>query len=278
MVASTNAATDANPSQLPARYEIRQLTTPEHTEWARAIICHSNGFHSPVWAVLHPGWRRADIMVFFDSCAYLMEHQVASGFSYGVFDTQYAFKRAESAAAGGKLYWRDNVDDHDAGADEMLAEMDFPLVSVAMAYDGINPFDMARLGDVIKVLPQFGIALNHLTEMDKRDKDAWEPKAPGEVLLRASTCTRPDYEGQGLMAKTARWLMREAAAKGFRGIQIETMHDAVRKVWANPPPPFKAEVVSSFMTNEFETVGEDGEKKNPFIPTAQEAAKIYVTL
>jgi hypothetical protein len=54
MIAKTADATSSqNPSNLPPRYEIRQLTA-EHSDWAKAIVLHSNMFHSPVWPVIYP--------------------------------------------------------------------------------------------------------------------------------------------------------------------------------------------------------------------------------
>jgi hypothetical protein len=43
----------AHSTDISPRFEIRPLR-PEHIEWAKAIITHSNIFHSPVWSNVHP--------------------------------------------------------------------------------------------------------------------------------------------------------------------------------------------------------------------------------
>ena len=73
--------------------------------------------------------------------------------SFGIFDTQYKFKRPESASTQGKLYWDENDLDSDGAA--LLQQMDFPLVSVALAYDGSQPLDMPRMMPLLEVLPLF---------------------------------------------------------------------------------------------------------------------------
>jgi hypothetical protein len=92
--------------------------------------------------------------------------------------------------------------------------------------------------------------------------------------MRNATSTRHDYEGQGIMAATARWLRREAAAMGFRGIQIECMASAVTHVWSDGVErPFRAEVVSEF---ECETLEVEGKK--PFGLARQRVTKCWVDL
>lgn len=127
---------------LPARYEIKQLG-PEHADWAAAIVCHSNAFHSTVFPVVYHD-KTARFNAAMKAAGYLVDHQIKSGFSYGVFDTEYQYKRPESAAAGGKLYWDAETARDDATGEEILAAMDFPLTSVALAYDGVDKLDLAQ--------------------------------------------------------------------------------------------------------------------------------------
>lgn len=163
-------------------------------------------------------------------------------------------------------------------ADEMLEQMDFPLASIALSYDSFHPLDLARMGDMVTVLPEYGVGFHHLALNDKRDPASWQAKGPLQVLFRNATSTRHDYEGLKLMKHQAHWLMRWADKEGFRDIQIEAFHDAVDRVWNNPPPPFRGETASEVKTGEFEEVGEDGEKRNPFFPATQRLTKVYVTL
>jgi len=98
------AASVTNPSNLLPRYEIRQLTE-KHTGWANAIVVHSNVFHSPVWSLLYPEHKAARAFAGTAAMRYPCDHQISSGMSFGVFDTEYKYKRPESEATGGALYW-----------------------------------------------------------------------------------------------------------------------------------------------------------------------------
>jgi hypothetical protein len=60
-----------------------------------------------------------------------------------VFDTQYKFKRSESVATGGKLYWDEK--DFEVDSKILLEQTGFPLCSVALSYDLIVPLDMPSM-------------------------------------------------------------------------------------------------------------------------------------
>lgn len=265
----------SDPAALPSRYEIRTLG-PEHAEWAKAIVTHSNAFGSPVWSVLWPGEQTARAYRVFAALDHMVDHQIASGLSLGLFDTAYPYKRPASAAAGGRLWW--DTADLGADGDALLAQMDFPLLSVALAYDGHFPFDMARIDPVAAVLPGYAESVHALEELDPRDPASWKPTGAGQVLMRNSTVTKLDERGQGLMAHLARHMMRRAAEQGFRGIQIEAFHDAVAAVWSNPPPPFKGQVVSRLNAWTWGLENEQGETVYMLRPSRQDCSKIYVTL
>jgi hypothetical protein len=276
---NTKTPNPSNPSSLKPRYEIRTLE-PKHADWASAIVVHSNLFHSPVWPALYPENRNARVLEGLASGDYIVNHQINSGHSFGVFDTEYQFKREESKATGGKLYWDRNekgVQEEkgsEAEGQRLLEQMDFPLVSVALSYDGADALDFDKMGPLLAVLPHFGAIYHVLEVLDPREKDSWAPKAHREVLMRNATSTRHDYEGEHIMAGMARWLMREADARGFRGIQIECVHDAVTHVWSKPPAPYKGTVVSEFHTGTYK----DDEGKLPFAPAQQKVTKCYVEL
>ncbi|KAF4507654.1 hypothetical protein G6O67_004130 [Ophiocordyceps sinensis] len=260
---------------LPPRYEIRTLG-PEHIEWASAIVMHTNMFDSPVWPVVYPDGKAARLYEAVRNVDYLVRHQVLSGHSLGVFDGEYRFKRDESKATGGKLYWDEA--DTEADGDRLLEQMDFPLVSVALAYDGAHPLDPAKMKGLVRALPLYATFYSALERLDARPRGSWEAEKPGQLLLRNATSTRGDYQGRGLMKTMARHMMRAAAARGFRGIQIETLADAVEHVWARPPPPYSGRVVATFETLTYEEVGEDGVRVYPFRPADQKATKIYCNL
>ncbi|KAJ4367871.1 hypothetical protein N0V86_009710 [Didymella sp. IMI 355093] len=269
----------SNSSSLKPRYEIRQLE-PKHVEWAAAIVSHSNSFCSTVWPLLYPENDGKDMIQLAIDADYLVRHQIDSGLSFGVFDTEYVFKREESKATAGKLYWdlsEPSVKEKQGlkgEAERLLEQMDFPLVSVALSYDAYNALDMSKMEPLLAALPHFGLIYHNLEESDGRDPESWKPKGPNEVVFRNATSTRQDYEGEGIMAALARWLMREAASRGYRGIQIEALADAVTHVWSTAEPPFKGTVVSEFHTDTWKD--EDGNLG--FAPAHQRITKCYVDL
>ncbi|KAJ5951711.1 uncharacterized protein N7479_010124 [Penicillium vulpinum] len=260
---------------LPPQYEVRVLG-PEHEEWARAICIQTNLFHSPLWPVVYPENKTQRAYQSFRASHYLIKHQIDSGKSLGIFDKEYQYKRPESVATGGKLYW--NLDDESATESDLAEQMDFPLLSIAMAYDGIDELDVAQIEPLIATLPLFGTTYHALEERDQRDPTSWKPTARGQVLMRNATNTLQSYSGRGLMRLLAEEMMRRSAAEGFRGIQIETVSDAVQKVWSTPPAPFKATIISQIHTTTFEEKNESGEVVYPLRPANVNIAKIWVDL
>jgi hypothetical protein len=262
----------SNPSSLPLRFEIRKLDD-SHASWASAIISHANTFHSPVWPFLYPSNKSQLHRDIFASLDYLVQHQIDSGLSYGVFDNEYVYKTDEARDVDGKLIWDEKMDQDDSGG-QFLKGMDFPLVSVALSFDAISPLDMEKLAPLLTVLPHFGPLGQILSALDSRPPESWNPTGPNQVLQRNATATRRDYEGQGLMSGMARWLMREAYAKGYRGIPIVCLSDAMTHVWSQPESPYKGSVVSKIDMATWKD--EDG--KATFAPSKQVATKCYVEL
>lgn len=256
---------------LPPRYEIRTLG-PEHSNWANALVMYGNAFASPVWSKVYPEDKTGTCYNMFRLGAHLIDHAINSGLSLGMFDKEYTFKHPDSAESGGKLHW--DLDDRTADEDKLLEQMDFPLVSVAMAYDSYDVLDVSRLSPLLEAMPLLGERSKILAERDTRDPASWEATGPRQVLFRNSTATRAGEEGKGFMGILARYMMRKAAAEGFRGIQIQCLHDAVYRVWSCPPEPFRGEVVARFHCSE----DEDEEVRRKFRGSVQEVAKVYVTL
>lgn len=233
-------------------------------------------FCSTVFPHIYPEDKTKRFNNMMRAADYLVEHQVQSGMSFGVFDLEYEYKRPQSAATGGRFYW--DPEDDTVTRDELIEAMDFPLVTVALAYDGFNTVDMEKLMPLIHILPVFGTTFAALNALDKRDPESWKAKAPREVLMRMATSTRQDYEGKGLMGALARFLMREAKLKGFKAVNIECMNDAVTYVWSQPPSPFKGEIVAEFHTDKFENEDENGKKVKPFAPAKQRITRVYTSL
>lgn len=200
--------------------------------------------------------------------------------SFGVFDTEYEYKTEEAKKLGGKLYWDPKEPSVEAEkgwkaeGERLLEQMDFPLVSVALSYDAFNALDMAKMKPLLASLPHYGLIFQILGARDLRDPASWQPTGPGEVLFRNATSTRQEYEGQGIMGAMARWLMREAAQQGYRGIQIECLADAVTHVWSKAEPPFNGSRVCDF---EAETWADEG-GKIAFAPAKQRVTRCYVNL
>ncbi|OKL55582.1 hypothetical protein UA08_09177 [Talaromyces atroroseus] len=261
-------------TDLTPRFEVRPLEAKD-VPVASAILSHTNIFHSPMWSVAHPDDQTKRCYDSYKSVDYLVSAAIASQLSYAVYDKEYQFKRPASAATDGALCWDDT--NLTATSQQLLDEIDSPIVSICMAYDGFHPLNLSRVTDLFNILPLFAAMHEHFHEIDARDAKSWEPTATGQVIMRTGTSTRVDYAGLGLMKLMAHWEMKDAAAKGFRGINIETLHPAVDKVWMNPPAPFKAERVNIFNMNEL-TVEKDGEKVVAAPQVDILAGRIYIDL
>ncbi|KAF2147770.1 hypothetical protein K461DRAFT_325199 [Myriangium duriaei CBS 260.36] len=270
-----DASSPSNPSNLPPRYQIRKLT-PDHLIWASAIVAHSNMFHSTVFTKVYPDGKTARFNHAMREMTYLVEHQIASGLSYGVFDLEFPYRHASSRSAGGAFLH--DLSNDSATGEELIEAMDFPLVSVALAYDGIDHLDMARMKPIMAAIPVFATVYGALEARDPRG-ESWKAQERTEVLMRNATSTRADYEKRGLMGKLARFLMREAKLKGYKAINIECLNDAVTHVWSHPKQEgMKGEVVCSFWTQEYEEEDEEGNKVNPFSPAEQLVTRCWTTL
>ncbi|KAI0418587.1 hypothetical protein F5X98DRAFT_373736 [Xylaria grammica] len=262
-------------AKLSSRYEIRPLKI-EHLEWAKAVFAHSFVFGSPIWRNLYPSDKTARFYGLYQASDYLIKYQILSELSLGIFDTEYEFKNPESAASGGRLYF--DFGDPSIAEEELLRQMDTPLVSIACAFDAFYAMDNRRVAPVTGRLPASASFHAALAARDPRDPKAWLPTAPGQVLQRMGTATRADAEGGGFMKAMAHHMMRRAAEKGFRRIQIECFHDAVTAVWSNPPVPFKGSVAGEVDTYTLDETDADGRRRFPYRPVRQRLTKVYVTL
>ncbi|KAI0541553.1 hypothetical protein GGR58DRAFT_432798 [Xylaria digitata] len=262
-------------AKLPSRYAIRPLEI-EHLEWAKAVFAHSFVFGSPIWRNLYPSDRTARFYGLYKASDYLIKYQISSGLSLGIFDTEYEFKNPESVASGGNLYF--DFSDPTIDEDELLQQMDTPLVSIACAFDAFYAMDNRFVAPVTGRLPASANFYEALAARDSRDPKTWLPTAPGQVLQRMGTATRADAEGGGFMKAMAHHMMRRAAEKGFSRIQIECFHDAVTAVWANPPVPFKGNVAGEVNTYTLDETDEYGRRRFPYRPVKQRLTKVYVTL
>ncbi|KAI5868706.1 hypothetical protein GGS23DRAFT_546843 [Durotheca rogersii] len=275
---TTTLSTAPETTELVPGFEVRPLG-PEHLDVVKALSNHSMMFESPIWSKIIPlSEQTKHVYRLFEIMGPWAMHGLKSGHSYGLFDTNYVYKRPESAAApgGGKLYW--DFDNLSATKEELLQQLDSPLVSVALAYDGFDKFDHARLCPTENWFPGVTGIMKLLVERDTRDPASWEPTAHGQVMFRNSTQTRSDYQGHGLMKALSHFLMRQAKKEGFRAIKIECFNEILPRVWLNPPAPFRAVLVSQAHTSEVEEVGEDGETVFPIRGAPQKVSRIHVDL
>lgn len=261
-------------TDLTLRFEVRMLEA-KHLSVASAILSQTNIFHSPMWAIAHPDNQTKRCYDLYNAVECLVRTAVESGLTYGVFDKEWKFKRPESAATDGALYW--DQTNLAATAEQLLEQIDSPLLSICLAYDGFYPLNLDDLNDIFEILPLFAIMHEHFHTIDKRDPKSWEPTGPGQVIMRTGTSTRADYGGMGLMKLMAHWEIKDAAVKGFRGINIETLHPAVDHVWMHPPTPFKATRVDIFNMNEL-TVEKDGQQVVACAQVDVLAGRIYIEL
>lgn len=266
---------DDNSTIINHRFEIRQLGL-EHLDWVRAIQSHSNIFHSPVWTKIYPENQTERVYRAFNAARTGSLHGLESGLSYGVFDKEYKFRRRESAETNGALYW--DHEDLTATPEDLLAQMDFPLVSVALASDSANALEAWQSAPMMEVIPAFALILKRRNELDTRDESTWKATGPNQVMMRHGTSTRSDYAGHGLMKKLAHSLIRKAAELGFRAISIDCLSDAVFHVWMNPPPPFKATLVSQTNINQMEEKDPEGKVVLPYSFVDQMACRIFIDL
>ncbi|KAK5625365.1 hypothetical protein RRF57_001081 [Xylaria bambusicola] len=263
--------------KLSPRYEIRPLEL-EHLDWAKAIFAHSftatnvpqKVFSSPIWRNLYPHNKTARFYGLYQASHFLVKHQIRSGLSLGIFDTEYVFRNPSSASLGGALYF--DSSDTSLDEDELLKRMDTPLVSIACAFDAFDMLDNRFVAPVTGRLPASASFYEALG-----GDDEW-PTAPGQVLRRMGTATRADAAGEGFMKAMAHDMMRRAAEVGFSRIQIECFHDAVTAVWANPPAPFKGEVAREVNTYALDEIDAQGRRRFPFRPVRQMLTKVCVTL
>lgn len=261
---------------LPPRYEVRTLGK-EHEVWASAIIYHSFVHSNKLWAELYPE-KDKTLRIYSAVVAgqAIVSHQARSGLSLGIFDKEYRFKRPESEKTGGKLYW--DFLNTDATRQELLDQMDFPLVSVAMAFDLYDPPTQILVDATIRALPPAEKIFSILEGRDGRDPKVWEATGPGQVLMRFATATREDATGLKLMKTMAHYMMHKAAEDGFRAIDIECFSPAVHHVWANPPSPFKGNLISEVDVYNYEEENDEGTKVYPMRPANARVTKVYVEL
>ena len=244
-----------------------------------AIVVHTNLFNSTVWVNAFPDLKQRVQKAYdgLEAADYLVRHQINSGHSFGVFDTEYKYRTASGEAAGGEVKW--DQSNTSATAQELDDLIDSPLVSHALSYDGFNALDMEKLGPLLGLLPQYGAIFHRFDITDPRDPENFKPTGLNQVLMRNSTCTRTVAEGKGIMSKLANWLMLYAQQNGYKSINIECFDERVGHVWRNPKNKgMTAEEPTAFHVEDFKSVDENGKIFPLFGNAKHRACRVWVTL
>ncbi|KAH8652214.1 hypothetical protein BX600DRAFT_441111 [Xylariales sp. PMI_506] len=226
--------------RLPPRYEIRPIQ-PEHARWCRALLIQGLVLSAPVWRPVIPEPKVKTMLGAVDALEPFYRKALSSGLSYALFDTQYQFKRPESAAGGGALYW-DEIDPEDPeleakGEQWMLDKMDFPIVGLALSYDDFDRPSPESFGSMAALAPIWG---DLMAQNGKMLESAGLPTAtaPGQYVHRSGCVTRWDYQGKGLAKAFSWWVMLELEARGYQGITVGAGNELIGRIWLHPDAPF----------------------------------------
>ncbi|KAI1371316.1 hypothetical protein F4677DRAFT_457276 [Hypoxylon crocopeplum] len=269
MIAPGLPVHDTHGVKLPPRYEIRVLTA-DLTNWITALSYFTHVFESPIWSPIYEGQQaNAALKAYHATKPFyeMPEMPTKNGLSYIVWDKEFVFKRAESAAKGGACYWEDfdlNDPDLEVNAEQKLFDaMDFPIVSFGNSFDKFVRGDPKGWEAANQALPLNGPIGKFYEAHDPRPKGSWEPTAAGQVIERCGTGTRNGYHNQGLMKGLARFIMLEMKSRGYRAIEISCGAPQVHQMWAHPPKPFRGTTIGAFPTWFFE-MEEEGKKVRPY--------------
>ncbi|EAQ93766.1 predicted protein [Chaetomium globosum CBS 148.51] len=268
---------DSDVLDLPPGYEIRKLNN-EHLSWVQAIVAHTMSFDSAVWSkVDYPGGATQRAYDMYHAIRQSSLQSIQSGLSYGVFCTEY---KCRTPGLEGTLDW--DFNDLSADDDDLLEQMDFPLVSIAMSKDAAEDKPVPETGvkPWSEIVPGHAIISNSLKAGDNRPQSVWSPEHMGEVVRRSGTHTRGDHAGKGLSKVLAHHIMREIRdhEQGYKAILIHTGGEAVDKVWLRPPAPFKSEEICPFSTSGYHRKDDHSDTSyNPFGSAKVVSRRIWVT-
>ncbi|KAK4151633.1 hypothetical protein C8A00DRAFT_35726 [Chaetomidium leptoderma] len=266
-------------TKLPNGYEIRQLE-PKHAKWIQAIAGHTMSFDSPIWCqvgdVKDRTKRAYQMYEASGPSSELCTQDLASydlgiegSLSYGVFLKGHKCNDPEKE---GELKW--DLDNPFATREDLLNQMDFPLVSIAMSKDAAikksqHPTGLKTWAEIVDGHKDIS---EQLKEGDDRDQSVWAPNIPGKVVHRCGTHTRSDHAGKGLSKALAHFVMQKMADLGYEAILIHTGSEAVNKVWEYPPEPFKSKVIHTFNTDGFRK--ENAETKEEYCPFGEKTDNV----
>ncbi|KAI1860496.1 hypothetical protein JX265_009895 [Neoarthrinium moseri] len=251
---------------LPSRYEIRPIE-PQHEEWCRALLAQALLLRAPIWRPLIPEPKVKTILTGWRTLEPYYGHSLRNGLSYAVYDKEYVFKRPESVASGGALYWDEiNAEDPELevkGEQWMLDGLDFPIVSLALSYDLLQPPPKEAYAAMGRLLPAWGAMMAQFTDTAQTIPNLPQPTEIGQYAHRSGCITRSEYEGKGLGKLASWWVMHEMAAKGFWGLLVGAGNDQISKIWLHKDAPFRVATIikEDLWQVELEV---DGQKIRPY--------------
>lgn len=238
----------SNFTQVRAGYEIRQLKK-EHLDWVAAIVGHTMSFDSPIWSKTYPDGQTERAYKLAAAIKPSSRNCIESGLSYGVFKSDWA-PRYPDTNPWGELRW--DTKDLSATREQLLDQMDFPLVSIAMSKDMAAPNPAVSKDHIpwANELEGHSLIRDTLKQGDTsgREKAVKNNGVEGVSVRRSGTHTRGDYSRKGFSKALAHDVMKRMAEKGYREILIHTGSPHVNNVWEHPPAPYTCVVASTFNT------------------------------
>lgn len=264
------------PRTLSLRYRIRKLTLADLSS-VKALLVQSKTSPSSFCPTVDSGNQTVIAYQQYHAVDYLVRHAINSNMSFGVFDTEYKYRYSSSIKTGGKLHWDEN--NIRASSKQLLHQIDFPLVSIALSHDAADPPDEHKVEGYLDIRPSYKQACAHLESLIPASaRDGYRDAPLGKVLMRKGSVTRGDYEGRGIMKGLALWLVWEAKRCGFEVIEIPVSSPAVRRVWENLPPPFKVDVMAEYVIEDLEVCDERGKTERPFEGIQTEICQLRINL
>jgi hypothetical protein len=237
-----------------------------------------------IWEPLLPEPKVANALRAFTALDGHFSHAIHSGRSYAIIDSEYRYKRPESAASRGGLYW-DELDSGDPnfereGSDKMLECMDFPLVCVALSIDGFDRRPDQATRDLYEFMPLVKELGTYLSSIAHTYESACEPDDWGKLLIRSGCVTRPEYEGRGLMTALNHFVILEAKARNYQAINVGVSSGSVYRNWMRAPPGCRSTVVANVDIWNIELRNQDGRLVRPYVDsrTGRQGWLIYCNL
>jgi hypothetical protein len=261
-----NVIDDTHGIKLPERYYIGEIDSSV-AEWCKALMIYGFMLRTSIWTPILREPKTANALRALKLLSDYFDHAITSGLSYGVFDTEYQSKHPQADVGIGKLHW-DQLDPKDPYLRiKMIEEMDFPLVSVALSYDFFNQRKADFEPSILEILPLHPVMMSILAQEAPGPQDPRWPQAPGEVVCRTGTVTKPGYERRGLMTALNKFVILEMRSRAYRNLIIGTAGNglSVHHVYTNPPDGCGSEVLHHYDVETMELDGEDGQKFKPYV-------------